>query len=159
MTTDTEWADDVSLDVATDLLLITSRLLVAISARSIARVDETITIPQLRALSVLAAGQPMSVEDLSRALGAERSSAGRVAERLAGAGLVALRLQRKPSRELQVVLTARGAKAVEHFAAFRHQELARVVQRMAPPQRRALEGAFAAFTAVGDPPTPHFDLA
>ena len=34
-----------SLDAITDALLTASRLLVAISARSIARVDETITIP------------------------------------------------------------------------------------------------------------------
>lgn len=158
MTTDTEWADDVSLDVTTDLLLITSRLLVAIWARSIARIDETITIPQLRALLVLAAGEPMSVEELSRALGVERSATGEVAERLAGAGLVALGLRRKPRRVLQVVLTARGAKVVADFAAFRHQELARVVHLMPPPQRRALQGAFAAFTAFGDPPAPQFAL-
>jgi DNA-binding MarR family transcriptional regulator len=158
MTTDTERTDDVSLDVTTDLLLITSRLLVAIWARSIARVDETITIPQLRALLVLAAGEPMSVENLSRALGAGRSAAGRVAERLAGAGLVALRPRRKPGRELLVVLTPRGAKVVADFAAFRRRELARVVRRLAPPQRRALAGAFAAFTAVGEAPAPHFDL-
>jgi hypothetical protein len=48
---------------------------------------------------------------------------------------------------------------MELFAAFRHQELARVVQRMAPPKRRALAGAFAAFTAVGGAPAAHFDLA
>jgi hypothetical protein len=75
-----------------------------------------------------------------------------------GAGVVALRLRRKPRRELQVVLTPRGAKVVADFAAFRHQELARVVQRMPPPQCRALQGAFAAFTAVGDPPAPQFTL-
>ena len=154
MTIDTERTDNVSAEVTTDLLLITSRLLVAISARSIARVDETITIPQLQALLVLYAAGPMSVEELSRALGAERSATGHVAERLVGAGLVALRRRRAPRRQLQIILTARGAKAVERLAACGHQELARVLQRMRPQQRRALVAAVAAFTALGEPPAP-----
>jgi DNA-binding MarR family transcriptional regulator len=42
-----------SVDVITDALLTASRLLVAVSARSIALVDETITIPQFRTLVIL----------------------------------------------------------------------------------------------------------
>ena len=44
-------ADDDSVDAITDALLTASRLLVAISARSIADLDETITIAQLRTLA------------------------------------------------------------------------------------------------------------
>ena len=49
-----------SPDAITDALLTASRLLMAISARSIARVDETITIPQFRTLVILSVrgGQP-----------------------------------------------------------------------------------------------------
>ncbi|EUA34870.1 putative transcriptional regulatory protein [Mycobacterium xenopi 3993] len=46
-------ATEESLDAITDALLTASRLLVGISARSIARVDETITIPQFRTLVIL----------------------------------------------------------------------------------------------------------
>lgn len=57
-------------------------------------------------------------------------------------------------------VASRNDRAGAGLVAFRHQELARVLQRMPPPQRRALEGAFAAFTAAGgDPPAPQFDLA
>ena len=69
MTTDAEWPDNVSVDTTADLLLIASRLLVAISARSIARVDETMTIPQLRALLVVAAAGRMTVENLCGCVG------------------------------------------------------------------------------------------
>ena len=44
MAADNATAADESLDVITDALLTASRLLVAISARSIGQVDETITI-------------------------------------------------------------------------------------------------------------------
>lgn len=46
-------AVDESVDAITDALVTASRLLVAISARSIAEVDESITIPQFRALVIL----------------------------------------------------------------------------------------------------------
>ena len=151
MTTDAEWPDNVSVDTTADLLLIASRLLVAISARSIARVDETMTIPQLRALLVVAAAGRMTVENLSGVLGGERSATGRVAERLAAAGLLALRPHEKSRRELLVVVTPRGAKAVEDLAAFGRQELGGVVRRMAPAEQGALLGALTAFAAaVGD---------
>jgi DNA-binding MarR family transcriptional regulator len=151
MTTDAQWPDNVSVDTTADLLLIASRLLVAISARSIARVDETMTIPQLRAVLVVAAAGRMTVENLSNALGGERSATGCVAERLVAAGLVALRPHGKSRRELLVVLTPRGAKLVEDLAAFGRQEWGGVVRRMAPAEQGALLGALTAFTAaVGD---------
>ena len=56
-----ELAVEDSLDAITDALLTASRLLVAISARSIARVDETITIPQFRTLVILSARGPINV--------------------------------------------------------------------------------------------------
>ena len=54
-----------SLDAITDALLTASRLLVAISARSIAIVDETITIPEFRTLVILSARGPMNVRTLA----------------------------------------------------------------------------------------------
>jgi DNA-binding MarR family transcriptional regulator len=158
MTTDAEWPDDVSVDTTAELLLIASRLLVAISARSIARVDETMTIPQLRALLVVAAAGQMTVESLSRALGGERSATGGVAERLAAVGLVALRPHGKSRRELLVVLAPRGAKVVEDLAAFGRQELGGVVRRMAPPQRGALLSALTAFAAAAGDSAARFDV-
>ena len=49
MTVDNAAAPGASVDVITDALLTASRLLVAVSARSIAFVDETLSIPQFRA--------------------------------------------------------------------------------------------------------------
>jgi hypothetical protein len=58
MTARNEPAVEDSLDAITNALLTASRLLVAISARSIAHFDETITIPQFRALVILSARGP-----------------------------------------------------------------------------------------------------
>ena len=88
MTARNELAGEDSLDAITDALLTASRLLVAISARSIARVDETITIPQFRTLVILSARGPINVRTLAGLLHVQRSTTGRMVERLVTAGLI-----------------------------------------------------------------------
>src|SRR6187455_1316820 len=66
MTARDEPAAEDSLDAITDALLTASRLLVAISARSIAHVDETITIPQFRAPGNSVGPRPDQRQDPSR---------------------------------------------------------------------------------------------
>jgi DNA-binding MarR family transcriptional regulator len=66
-------------------LLTASRLLVAISARSIAHVDDTITIPQFRTLVILSARGSINVKTLA-GLHVQRSTTGRMVERLSTRG-------------------------------------------------------------------------
>jgi DNA-binding MarR family transcriptional regulator len=70
-------------------------VLVAISARSIAYVDDTITIPQFRALVILSARGSINVKTLARLLHVERSTTGRVVERLITAPGLASRTGRR----------------------------------------------------------------
>jgi DNA-binding MarR family transcriptional regulator len=81
MTARDEPAVEDSLDAITDALLTASRLLVVISARSIARVDETITIPQFRTLVILSARGPISVRTLAGLLYVQRSTTGQSTRR------------------------------------------------------------------------------
>ena len=78
-------AADESLDVITDALLTASRLLVAISARSIEEVDETITIPQFRTLVILSSQGPINLATLAGLLGVQPSATGRMVDRLVAA--------------------------------------------------------------------------
>src|ERR1700758_1381541 len=93
---------DESLDEITDALLTASRLLVAISARSIALVDDTITIPQFRTLVILSNEGPINLASLAGLLEVQPSTTGRMVDRLVGAGLVDRRARRRrggqPSR-------------------------------------------------------------
>ena len=61
--------NDDSVDAIADALLVVSRLLVAISARSIAGVDHTLTIPQFRALVIMSNVGPVKLTSLARLLG------------------------------------------------------------------------------------------
>ena len=74
MTVGSATAAGESVDVITDALLTASRLLVAISARSIAQVDETITITQFRTLVILSNRGPVNLATLAGLLDVQPST-------------------------------------------------------------------------------------
>jgi DNA-binding MarR family transcriptional regulator len=119
-----EPAVEDSLDAITDALLTASRLLVAISARSIARVDETITIPQFRTLVILSVRGSMNLKTLAGLLGVQGSTTGRMVERLVTAGLVDRRPHPALRRELVVELTQCGQEIVHAVTSHRREEIA-----------------------------------
>jgi len=150
-------AADESLDVITDALLTASRLLVAISARSIAMVDETITIPQFRTLVILSRTGRVNLATLAGLLGVQPSTTGKMVERLVSAGLIDRRPHPNSRRELMAELTPRGHAVVHEVTARRRAEIARIVEKMPPRERRGLVAALMAFTAAGGEPAVHLD--
>jgi DNA-binding MarR family transcriptional regulator len=142
-------AVDESLDAITDALLTASRLLMAISARSIALVDETITIPQFRTLVLLSNEGPVNLATLAGLLDVQPSTTGRMVDRLVGAGLIDRRPHPTSRRELVAELTVRGRRVVQTVNANRREELAGVVAKMPARERRGLVRALVAFSAAG----------
>lgn len=151
-------ADDDSLGVITDALLTASRLLVAISARSIARVDETITIPQFRTLVILSNRGPLNLATVAGLLDVQPSTTGRMVERLVSAGLIERRPHPRSRRELVAELTPRGRRVVHMVTAYRRDEIARVVEKMPPRERAGLVRALTAFTTAGGEPAVGVDI-
>ncbi|PQM45498.1 Multiple antibiotic resistance protein MarR [Mycobacterium talmoniae] len=111
--------EDESLDAITDALLTASRLLVAISAHSIAQLDETITIPQFRTLVLLGNHGPINLATLAGLLGVQPSAAGRMVDRLVGAGLIDRLPHPTSRRELLAALTERGTAVVREVTSQR----------------------------------------
>jgi DNA-binding MarR family transcriptional regulator len=133
----------------TDALLTASRLLVAISARSIAQVDETITTAQFRTLVILSTRGPMNLATLAGLLDVQASATGRMVDRLVSAGLIDRQTHPSSRRELLAALTRRGRHVVRQVTAARRAEIARIVEAMPPAERRGLVRALAAFAAAG----------
>jgi DNA-binding MarR family transcriptional regulator len=152
MPTENAAGTEDSLDVITDALLTASRLLVAISARSIAHVDETITIPQFRTLVILSNRGPMNLATLAGQLGVQPSATGRMVDRLVGVGLIDRQTHPTSRRELLAALTPRGREVVRRVTTHRRDEIARIVEAMTAQERRGLVRALAAFTAAGGEP-------
>ncbi|MER7011417.1 MarR family transcriptional regulator [Saccharopolyspora sp. NPDC000359] len=141
------------VDAVTDAVLTASRLLVAVSARSIAAVEGSLTLPQFRLLVVLASAGPLKLAALAEALGVNPSTVTRMIDRLIGTELVDRRPNPTSRRENVVALTPNGADVVAEVTARRRSEIARIVKRMPAAARRGLVGALAAFTeAGGEPP-------
>jgi DNA-binding MarR family transcriptional regulator len=143
--------DDV--DAVTDAVLTASRLLVAVSARSIAAVDDTITLPQFRLLVVLHTRGQQKVTELADSLGVNPSTTTRAIDRLIAAGMVDRQTNPNSRREMQISLTPAGRRVVRNVTRRRRQEITRIVEAMPATHRRGLVRALTAFSqAGGEPP-------
>lgn len=158
MSTENVTVADESLDAITDSLLTASRLLVAISARSIGMVDETITIPQFRTLVILSNRGPINLATLATLLGVQPSATGRMVDRLVSAGMIDRLPHPTSRRELLAALTKRGREVVAKVTANRRAEIARIVEQMPPQDRHGLIRALRAFTAAGGEPDVNVDI-
>ena len=127
-------------------VLAASRLIVGLSARALADVDESLTLPQLRTLVVLADRPPMKQADLAAELGVNPSTALRMVDRLAAAGL----LERQPNpdsrREQLVGLTPAGRDLVRTVMDHRYDEFTALVGRLTPTDRAGLVRGLRALT-------------
>ncbi|MDD4867319.1 MAG: MarR family transcriptional regulator [Mycobacterium sp.] len=149
MAKDNPTTADESLDMITDALLTASRVLVAISARSIGQVDETITIAQFRTLVILSNRGPVNLATLAGLLGVQPSATGRMVDRLVAAGLIDRLPHPTSRRELLAALTKRGREVVRRVTAHRRAEIAAIVEKMPPAERHGLVRALTAFAAAG----------
>lgn len=145
--------DDV--DAVTRAFLTASRLLVAVSARSLAAVEDRVTLPQFRMLMVLSTRGATKLVVLAELLQVAPSTAMRMVDRLIAAGLADRQTNPANRRETLLGLTDEGRRTVEHVTARRRDEIAAIVERLAPAQRAALIEALTAFNeAGGEPPAP-----
>ncbi|GAA1219272.1 MarR family transcriptional regulator [Kitasatospora nipponensis] len=142
-------------------VLTASRVLVAISARSLGEVEESLTLPQFRMLVVLQTRGALSLSRLAEHLAVNPSTALRMIERLVAAGMVAREASASDRREVRIDLTEEGVRTVVDATDRRRAEIARVVSAMPQDQRSGLVSALRAFATAGDEPTApakHLDL-
>lgn len=142
---------EVPPDAVVDALLVASRALVGVAARSLADAGD-ITLPQYRALVVLATRPGLSVTDLAGALDIHNSTATRLCDRLVGKEL----LRRAPSaedrRSTHLFLTAAGAGIVAQVTGRRRRDLAAIAARLPEGTAAQVVEALTAFAqAAGEP--------
>jgi DNA-binding MarR family transcriptional regulator len=147
-------------EAAVDAVLTASRLLVAISARSFAPVENTLTLPQFRMLVVLDRSEAMNISRLGEHLDVTPSTAMRMVDRLVAAGMVRRESSDANRREVLVAPTPNGRRVVRTVTRRRRAELSAIVQALSPAEQRRLVAALAAFaTAGGEPGVHEADLA
>lgn len=146
----------IDADAVADAVLTASRLLVSLSARSIAEVDDAITIAQFRVLVLLRSRGSMNQATLAGLLAVQPSTATRMVDRLVNAELV----QRVPRtrREVTIELTERGERTVDQVTRGRRRQIASVIDRMTPLAQTDLVAALNAFAEAGEEPTVDREL-
>jgi DNA-binding MarR family transcriptional regulator len=139
-------------DELTDAILTASRLLIAVSARSLAAVEETLTLPQFRMLVLLEGRGPMKLTALADLLEVNPSTAKRMIDRLITSGMVDRAQNPASRREVVVVATAEGRRVVSEAMTRRRAEISTIVARMPEHLRHGLVEALTAFTEAGGEP-------
>lgn len=153
MSNDHRLAAGSDTDAVTDAMLTASRLLVAISATSIASVDEAITLPQFRLLVVLNNSGPSKVATLAAALGVNPSTVTRTVDRLIATNMVSRTANPASRREVLLQLSDAGRNVVTEVTARRRAEIAGIVDRMPVHDRdRLVEALWSFARAGGEPP-------
>ena len=140
-------------------VLTASRALVGVSARSLAVVEDEVTLAQYRALVVLAERGALNVGELATALELHRSTVTRLCDRLARKGLIERSASRESRREVNVALSDGGRRVIDAVTRQRRSEIAKIVRRIPTEVRDAVVSAFVAFAeAAGEVPDDAWKL-
>ncbi|AEV84373.1 ywhA-like transcriptional regulator [Actinoplanes sp. SE50] len=151
-------SDEVDADLV-EAFLTASRALVGVAVRSLNAGDGEVTLPQHRALVLLAAHGPQRMADLAALLGVNSSTATRQCDRLQRHGLI----RRKPSpqdrRAVCVSLTEAGQELVRQVTAARRAQISAILQNMPLRNRKDLVAALLGFAAAaGEVPDQNWSL-
>jgi len=144
---------------SSDGVLVASRALVGVAARSLAGTEDTVTLVQYRALVLLAARGEMNVGGLADALDVHQTTATRLCDRLVARGLINRVHSPQNRREVVVSLTRAGQTLVRSVTAKRRAELDRIMDRLPAKQRATVNDAFMLFAeAAGEAPDDAWKL-
>jgi DNA-binding MarR family transcriptional regulator len=143
---------DVEADALVAALLTASRVLVGVSAQSLADVEEAVTLTQFRALVVLRTRGRMRQGALAERLGVNASSVVRLVDRLVASGMVARAEVEGDRRAVDLEPTRRGRELVDEVTDRRRGVIASIVERMPAGRRHDLVAALTAFADAAEEP-------
>lgn len=133
-------ARDSDPDADADAVLAACRVLVAISAQSIAAVEHVADLMQVRALVVIDSRESVSLSELSDAMKIHLTRASRLCDRLVAEGLVNRVDDLTNRRQLSLTLTQAGQEVVREVMRRRREAIQPILDRMRErmtEQRRA----------------------
>ena len=136
-----------------DAVVLATRVLVAVTAQSMASVEDRVTLPQFRVMVVIASRGPQNLTALANGLGMHPSNATRLCDKLVEADLIHRSDDPTDRRNLVLRLTASGHQLVEAVTNQRRAAIGNVLANMSPPLRDDLVAVLRAFAeAAGEIP-------
>jgi DNA-binding MarR family transcriptional regulator len=154
-----ERPDGGEISWVVDAVLGASRVLVAVAARSLASVDPDVTLPQFRALVVLASRGVLQPAALADVLGVHPSTATRMCDRLVAKGLITREVSSTNRREVVIGLTPRGRRVVDSVNRRRRKEITAIIESVSKSQRASMVRSLRVFAdAAGEVPEEGWPL-
>ncbi len=117
----------------------------ALVVRSLASVDELVTVPQLRVLVILSEGGRLNLAAVADQLGVNPSNASRTCDQLVRRELVERRENPEDRRNIALALAPAGEQLLGSVMRRRQELLAEVVARLAPDEQQDLMQAMTRF--------------
>ncbi len=124
-----------------------TRAIGVVIAESLASVETTVTMPQLRVL-ILASAGPLNVSAVAQDLGVHPSNATRTCDRLVRAGLIERNPDPDDRRHVRLTATEAGTRLLNKVMEERRTRVVTILEQMTEEDRTALADSLAAFTAA-----------
>ncbi len=131
--------------MAVEALMATSRVMTAVVARTLAAVEHTVSVPQLRVLVMLQYEGSLNLKSIAHGLGVNPSNASRACDKLVSSGLISRGGAEHDRRNVSISLTAEGRGLVDDLMRQRAELLGRAVADLPPADRRRLVQGLSAF--------------
>ena len=128
--------------------LLASRALVAVAARSLAAIEDTVTLAQYRALVLLGSRGELNVGALADVLAVHQSTATRLCDRLEHKDLITRNTSPQSRREIILTITPAGLKLLRIVTDRRRAEINGILGRLSRDKRHELREAFELFGAA-----------
>jgi DNA-binding MarR family transcriptional regulator len=138
-----------------DAVLASCRVLVALSAQSVAAVSGIADPMQVRVLVIAASRAPISLGELADAASLTPSTASRLCERMVARGLLNRCDDPTNRRALKLTLTREGRTVVDTMIAHRRAAITTILNRLPRRRRTELADLLNEFSAAGGQPVEH----
>lgn len=142
-------------DTEADAVLAACRVLVALSARSIAAVQDLADVMQVRALVVISSRESVSLGELATAANLHPTRASRLCDRMVAEGLIHRADDPADRRQLILTLTPRGEAVVRTVMQHRRDAIKPILARLTKARRAELVSALKEFATAGGEPSDH----
>ena len=133
---------------ARDEVLVATRALVGIAARSLGALSNDVTLAQYRVLVLLDGRGPLTMSALADSLGVNRSGVTRLCDALVDKRLIRRRPAEGSRRSVCAELTARGRSTVQQVMRRRARLINDALARMDPADIASLTTGLTAFSAA-----------
>jgi DNA-binding MarR family transcriptional regulator len=136
-------------DDEADAVLAACRILVTLSAQSIAAVEDVADMAQVRALVVMASRGSVSLGELATAANLHPSRASRLCDRLVAEGLIHRADDPANRRQLTLTLTPSGQRVVRTVMQYRRDAIKPILARLTKQRRAELISVLKEFASAG----------